>query len=288
MKPMQPPSNGHSPARRRLRDLLRRHERVLVAFSGGVDSTFLLQEAAETLGPENVLAVLGVSPSLATTERKDAEDLARRVGVRLRLLETHELDDENYASNPSNRCYFCKNELYVSLRQVAREEGCATILDGTNADDRRDHRPGALAAREQGVESPLQEAGMGKQEIRALSRQMGLPTWDKPEMPCLASRIPYGQRVDPGKLQQIETAEACLRQEGLLGARVRHHGEIARIEVPPDDLPRLADATLRQRLTQGVRAAGFTYVTLDLEGYRRGRLNEVVDGQDTTPAAGTD
>jgi uncharacterized protein len=248
-----------------------------VAFSGGVDSSFLLKEALDALGADKVLAVLGVSPSLATSEQNAAQALAADLGAPLRLLETNELADENYASNPSNRCYFCKNELYVHLRRVAAEEGIAVIVDGTNADDRSDHRPGALAAREQSVDSPLLEAGMGKAEIRALSQALGLPTWDKPEMPCLASRIPYGQRVDPDKLRQIEQAESCLRELGLLGGRVRHHGDIARIELPPLDLPRLAEADVRARLTAGVRRAGFSYVTVDLEGYRRGRLNERVE-----------
>jgi uncharacterized protein len=246
----------------------------MVAFSGGVDSTLLLRVAVGTLGGERVLAVLGDSPSLARSEYDEAVVLARRIGAPLRILETQELDDPRYAANPKNRCYFCKSELYTHLCKLARAEGFDAIADGTNRDDVDDFRPGRQAAAENGVVSPLLEAGLGKEDVRALSRAFGLPTWDKPATPCLASRIPYGASVDAHKLSQIERAEAVLQSHGIRGARVRHHGAVARIELASADLARLADPGLRAALTDGVRRAGFEFVTVDLDGYRRGRLNE--------------
>jgi uncharacterized protein len=263
-------------AAERLAVALARHGRLLVAFSGGVDSTLVLHAAVQALGPERVLAVTGVSPSLARRELEDAKALAARIGAPHRLLETHEVEDPRYAANPSDRCYFCKSELYEQLGRVAAAEGWDAIADGTNADDTRDVRPGRRAAAERGVVSPLLEAGLGKAVVRELSRAAGLPTWDKPEMPCLSSRIPYGTAVEPQKLRQIEAAEECLRDAGVRGGRVRYHGDLARVELPVEDLPRLADAPFRERIVAGVRAAGFAYVTLDLEGYRRGRLNEAL------------
>lgn len=260
----------------RLAVALRRHERVLVAFSGGVDSTLVLQAAVAALGRDRVLAVTGVSPSLARHELEEANALAAKIGASHRLLETHEVEDPRYAANPSNRCYFCKSELYTQLKQLALAEGWGTIVDGTNLDDTGDIRPGRRAAAENGVVSPLLEAGLDKAAVRRLSREAGLPTWDKPEMPCLSSRIPYGMAVEPEKLRQIEAAEECLRDAGVRGGRVRHHGDLARVELPQADLPRLGDEGFRARIVEGIRAAGFRYVTLDLEGYRKGRLNEAL------------
>lgn len=282
------PSVAPADSNARLAAVLQRHARVLVAFSGGVDSTLVLRAAVDALGPGRVLAVTGVSASLADRERQDAVELARQIGAPHRLLETRELENPNYAANPSNRCYFCKSELYDRLQEVAAAEGYGAILDGTNLDDTRDVRPGRQAARERNVESPLVEAGLTKQQVRELSRHLGLPTWEKPEMPCLSSRIPYGTSVDPGKLRQIEAAETSLRAAGVRGGRVRYHGDVARIELPPEDLPRLADAVWREQLAAGVRAAGFTYVTVDLEGYRKGRLNEAAVVQWRAPAAAQD
>ena len=270
--PASTPSPTESNAR--LAAVLQRHGRVLVAFSGGVDSTLVLRAAVDALGPKRVLAVTGVSASLADREREDAVELARQMGAPHRLLETHELENPNYAANPANRCYFCKSELYDRLGALAAAEGYNAILDGTNLDDTHDLRPGRQAAQERQVASPLVEAGLTKAEVRELSRYLGLPTWEKPEMPCLSSRIPYGTSVDPAKLRQIETAEASLRAAGIRGGRVRYHNDVARLELPPEDLARLADPELRGTLVAGIRAAGFTYVTVDLEGYRKGRLNE--------------
>jgi uncharacterized protein len=269
------PAATRAERRVRLRAALQRHERLLVAFSAGVDSTYLLKAALDDMGPGRVLAVTAVSESLAQRELAEAQALAARLGAPHRLLRTHEIDDPNYAANPSNRCYFCKSELYEALSRLAVAEGFAAIADGTNADDVGDVRPGRQAARERGVVSPLLEAGLRKADIRALSRELGLPTWDKPEMPCLSSRIPYGSRVEPEKLRSIEAAEEGLRACGIRGGRVRHHGDIARLELPAEALALALDPEVRARLVSAVRAAGFQYVALDLEGYRRGRMNEV-------------
>jgi pyridinium-3,5-biscarboxylic acid mononucleotide sulfurtransferase len=247
-----------------------------------VDSAYLLHAALEALGPDRVLAVTGVSESLARRELEAARALAARLGASHRLVETRELLDPRYAANPTNRCYFCKSELYERLQEIAEAEGCDAIADGTNQDDTREVRPGRQAARERGVTSPLLEAGLTKRDIRELSRQAGLPTWDKPEMPCLSSRIPFGSPVEDAKLRQIELAEEALADCGLRGGRVRHHGDVARIELPPETLGRLADAVLRDRLVSAVRAAGFAYVTLDLEGYRRGKLHDQASRAEVT------
>jgi len=255
--------------------ILRRSRKLLVAFSGGVDSTFLLQAAVDALGPARVLAVTGVSESLAAREREEAVALAARIGAPHRLIATREMENPDYAANPRNRCYFCKSELYDRLREIAAAEGCDSIADGTNLDDATDVRPGRLAARERGVASPLLEAAIDKATIRAWSRARGLPTADKPEMPCLASRIPFGDAVDAAKLRRVEAAEDALRSAGFTRGRVRHHGDIARLEFPEDEVARLIDPALRRLVVAGVRRAGFEYVTIDLEGYRRGRQDEV-------------
>ncbi|HET9599779.1 MAG TPA: ATP-dependent sacrificial sulfur transferase LarE [Anaeromyxobacteraceae bacterium] len=247
-------------------------EGALVAFSGGVDSTFVLAVAREVLG-DRALALTAHSPSVPHAEREEARALARRLGARHVEVESHEGDDPRYAANPVDRCYYCKSELYRLCGEVAQREGIAAVLDGFNADDRRDHRPGHRAAEERRVRSPLAEAGLVKDEVRAWSEAYGLPTWDKPQMACLASRLPYGTAVTPERLAQVERAEAGLRALGLRNLRVRYHGEIGRVEVAADELEHAFRA--REAVARAVREAGFRLAVLDLEPFRSGRLNEL-------------
>jgi pyridinium-3,5-biscarboxylic acid mononucleotide sulfurtransferase len=257
----------------RLKAICRELESTLVAFSAGVDSTLLLRVCVDELG-ERAVAATAVSESYPSHELAQARRLARDIGARLILVETHELEDEHYASNPTNRCFYCKQELFSTIFPIAQREGLATVVYGANTDDTGDYRPGMQAAKEMGARAPLLEAGMGKPEIRALSRFLGLETWDKPAFACLSSRIPYGERVTEEKLQQIDRAEAFLYEEGFRQVRVRHHGEVARVEVPPADLPRFFAEGRNERVALRLKEIGFRYVTLDLQGYRSGSLNE--------------
>ena len=258
-----------------LRRLLSSYERVLVCFSGGVDSSYLLAEAVRILDTDAV-AFTAVSPSLAPWEGEEAAGLARRLGARHLLVETHELDDPRYAANPVNRCYFCKTEVYGVAVEEARKQGIDKILDGFNRDDRGDHRPGRKAAREQGILSPLDEIGFGKDDIRRAAREIGVPVWDKPALACLSSRFPYGTEITPRRLEQVADCEAVLRDEGFRIFRVRYHDSVARIEVSSDELPRLLQPEVKEVILRRFRQAGFTYVAVDLQGYRSGSMNETI------------
>jgi len=245
---------------------------VLVAYSGGVDSAYLACAAQAALG-ERALAVTADSPSYPQRHRDMACDIAARFGLRHQIIRTSEMERPEYRANPSNRCYFCKHELYTHLARLAAPLG-ATVVDGNNADDRGDYRPGRQAAREFGVRSPLDEVGLTKDEIRVLSRAMGLPTWDEPASACLSSRIPYHSEVTDEKLRMIETAEDALRRLGFRVCRVRHHDDLARVELGRDELLRAFEPEINRTLVRELKALGYRYVTLDLQGYRTGSLNE--------------
>lgn len=246
---------------------------VIVAFSGGVDSTFLLFAARQAQGGR-VLAVTATSPTYPRAEREEAVRIARQLGVPHRLVESNELSIPGFSSNPPNRCYFCKKELFGLLRAIAAQEGYAAVCDGSNADDLADFRPGRKAARELGVRSPLLEAGLRKEDIRALSRRFGLPTADKGSFACLSSRFPYGTRITEEKLARVEACEEILRGFGFRQFRVRAHGTVARIEVAAGEIPRLFEPAVCAALDEGFRANGFLYVCADLKGYRTGSMNE--------------
>lgn len=251
--------------------------RVVVAYSGGADSTLLLKVAHDELG-ENTIAVTAVSASTPADELRDATEIAQEIGAQLLVVDSSELQDPNYRANSPNRCYHCKYLRFDGLRELAREKGFTYVADGSNLDDLGDHRPGIRAAHELGVRSPLKEAGLTKADIRALSRKLGLPTWDKPSGACLASRIPYGTPITSQCLKRIDDAERYIRSLGISQVRVRLHGDIARIEVDTDDLPILVQN--RSDLVRELRRLEFSYVTVDLEGYRTGSMNETLQDED--------
>jgi len=262
-----------------LRDLLKSYGSCLIAYSGGVDSVFLANVFHLVLG-EKSLAAIADSPSLPRRELQEALDLARQFGFPVRILKTNEFGNAEYLANPSNRCYFCKSELFSELEPLARTEGFAVIAYGENASDAGDFRPGAKAAAEYEVRAPLKEAGLTKPEIRELSARFGLPTADKPQMACLSSRIPHGEAVSPSKLSMIEQGEYVLRDLGFHDVRVRHHelktGHMARIEVGKEELSKMFSPEIFAQVAEAFRKLGYTHTTLDLEGYRRGSLNSVV------------
>jgi len=259
----------------RLKDELARFGSVVVAFSGGVDSTFLLKVAIDVLGSDKVLALTATSPTYPEFEFQEACRLAGQFGARQLVVESNELEIPGFAQNDRRRCYHCKSELFSICRDKARELGYAEILDGSNLDDLQDYRPGREAACELAVRSPLLEAGLGKEDIRTLSRRLHLPTADKQAFACLSSRFPYGTEITAERLQQVDRCETFLRQQGFNNYRVRYHDEVARIEVAAAELDRFFDRELREKVTAAFKAAGFTYITLDLQGYRTGSMNEI-------------
>jgi uncharacterized protein len=253
---------------------LRQRRRVAIGFSGGVDSAYLAAAAVDAVGKEQVLAITGRSASYPDSQWDAARGVAARLGLAVLEIDTDELNDERYAANPTNRCYFCKTELWSKLIPIARSHGIETVVDGTNADDVHDYRPGAQAAREHHVSSPLADIGLTKADIRLLSRARGLPTWDQPSSPCLSSRIPYGTPVTRDRLRAVERAEAALRELGVAGdLRVRHHGSLARVELAADQLSRWLEPEASARLRRVVIDAGYSRVAIDLRGFRSGSLN---------------
>ena len=267
----------------RLVSVLKDLGQVAVAYSGGVDSAFLLKVAWDVLG-QGAMGVLAWSESMDRNEYAEAQKVAAAMGIPIRIIETREFDNPAYRQNAPDRCYHCKTELFKRVKDFAAQKGIPWVLDGSNSDDLGDYRPGARARAEKGVRSPLQEAGLTKDEIRRHSRALGVPTWDKPSAPCLSSRIPYGTEVTDERLRQVEASEASLRSLGFREVRVRHHGQIARIEIPPADFPRILDAQVREAVIGAIKESGFLYVALDLQGIRSGSLNEVLKRAGASPA----
>jgi len=264
----------------RLHNILKKMKRVLVAYSGGVDSTFLLKTSMDVLGKKNVLAVVASSETYPETEVVLAVKLAEELKAGLLLIKTDELSDPRFAKNPKERCFYCKLELFSKLKKIAKEKGLNYVVDGSNYDDRLDFRPGAAAGKNLGIRSPLKEAHISKEEIRKYSKQMKLSNWNKPSMACLASRIPYGAAIDKQILDQIGRAEAFLKKKYFKQVRVRHHGNIARIEISPADFKCLLNPKISKNITENLKKIGYTYITFDLEGFRSGSMNLVFKGKE--------
>ncbi|KXZ40492.1 uncharacterized protein SAMN05661008_00810 [Alkalithermobacter thermoalcaliphilus JW-YL-7 = DSM 7308] len=262
----------------KLKEIIKELKSVAVAFSGGVDSTFLIKVCKDVLG-DNVIAVTATSSTYPEREFKESINLSKQIGVEQIVIESEETEIEGFRKNPPNRCYFCKHELFTKIRKVADEKGIENILDGSNADDLKDFRPGSKAARELNVISPLKEASLTKEDIRQLSKQLNLPTWNKPAFACLSSRFPYGEEITKEKLSMLDKGENYLRDLGFKQFRIRHHGQIARIEVSPEERVKLFDINLLDDINKKLKQLGFLYVTMDLEGYRTGSMNEVLSDE---------
>lgn len=254
-------------------------ESVVVAYSGGVDSTFLLKVAHDVLG-DNAIAVTARSSTYPEREFNEAREYIKKIGAKHIVIVSEELDIEGFSKNPSNRCYYCKKELFTKIKNIAKENNINAVLDGANYDDIGDYRPGMIAARELEVRSPLKEAGFTKNDIREISKKMNIPTWNKPSFACLSSRVPYGQEITQSKLSMIEKAEQLLLDLGFRQIRVRHHGDIARIEVSPEERMKFFDTSVMDKVAKELKGYGFKYVTLDLLGYRTGSMNEVLSNSE--------
>lgn len=260
----------------RLRKILKKLESVVVAFSGGADSSFLLKMAGETLPKKNILAVTAVSETYTSSELRQAKRFTRRIGIRHKIIHTSELNDLNFTRNSKDRCYHCKKELFGKLSNIAKKGNIRFVTDASNYDDKKDYRPGNIAKKEFSVRSPLQEAGITKSDIRRYSKRLGLKTWDLPSMACLASRIPYGEKINKDVLRKVEIAEGFIRNLGVKQVRVRYHGNIARIETGHRDIKKFNNRRFCDRIIKYLKALGFIYIVLDIEGYRTGSLNEVL------------
>jgi uncharacterized protein len=263
----------------KLKGILLEMEKVVVAYSGGVDSAFLLKVATDTLGTDHVMAILAISPTYPSREYNRAMETASSIGAKVEIIHTREADDPLFKNNPVDRCYFCKHELFTRIAEYIASGDFKNMVDGSNIDDLSDHRPGKKALKEKDIRSPLQEAGLSKMEIRDLSRQLGLPTWNKDALACLSSRFPYGENIDLKKLQMVDAAENFLSDLGFKNIRARHEKDSIRIEVSPSQIKLFTDDILRTKVLARMKELGYHYISLDLEGYRQGSLNEALGGK---------